>query len=167
MDPQMTGWIYTIFTFFVYLIQTTILCKFTVFGVMPDAVLVCVICYSMVFGRERGFVAALLTGILMDFLSGGAFGKNMATYLLSAALASILAENTFGKNFLTAALITLAVSLAGGTVMSLYLFLTKLDINIVFTMFVGAPVYAVYNMIFGAGIFIFMENLRKISYRRE
>ena len=163
----MTGWIFAAFTFFVYLLQTTVLCKLTVFGVMPDAVLVCVICYSIVFGREKGFVAAFVSALFMEFLAGKLFGSYIIGYLLSATLASVMAENTFGKNFLTAAIITFAVSFAGGAVMALYCFLSKIDRNIVFTMFVGAPVYAAYNMICGIFVFIFIENLRKFSFRRE
>ena len=163
----MTGWIFAAFTFFVYLIQSTILCKLTVLGVMPDAVLVCVICYSMVFGREKGFVAAFVSALFMEFLSGKLFGSYIIGYLLSATLAAVMAENTFGKNFVTAAIITLAVSLAGGAVMAVYCFLTKIDTNIVFTLFAGAPVYAAYNMICGIFVFVFIENLRKFSYRRE
>lgn len=134
---------------------------------MPDAVLVCVLCYSMVFGREKGFVAALVTGLLMDFLTGAFFGRHITIYILSSALASILAENTFGKNFVTAAIITFIVSLAGGGLMAIYLYISKLDRNIVFSLFAAAPLYALYNMILGIFIFILIENLRKFSYRRE
>ena len=81
--------------------------------------------------------------------------------------ASYLSENTFGKNFVTAAIITFIVSLAGGILMSLYLYVFKLDKNIIFSMFVATPVYSVYNMIVGVLIFIIMENIKKISFRWE
>lgn len=163
----MTGWIFTAFTFFVYLLQSTMLCKLTVLGIMPDAVLACVICYSIVFGREKGFVAAFVAAVFMEFLSGKLFGSYIIGYLLSATLASVMADSTFGKNFVTAAIITFAVSFVGGAVMSLYCYVAKIDRNIIYTMFVGAPIYAAYNMICGVLVFIFIENLRKFSYRRE
>lgn len=163
----MTSWIFAAFTFFVYLIQTTVLGNLTVLGIMPDAVLVCVICYGIVFGREKGFITAFVTALLMEFFSGKLFGSYIIGYLLSMTLASVLADNTFGKNFVTASVITFVVSFAGGAVMSLYYFIAKIDTNIIYTMFVGAPIYAAYNMICGVFIFIFIENLRKVSYRRE
>ena len=163
----MTGWIFAAFTFLVYILQTTILCKLTVFGIMPDAVLVCVLCYSMIFGKEKGFVAALIAGLLMDFLTGDFFGRHIWIYLLSSAFASFLAENTFGKNFLTAAIITVVVSLAGGAIMAIYLYVVKLDRNIVHSLFAVTPVYAIYNMIVGVFIFVLIENIRKFSYRWE
>lgn len=163
----MTGWIFAAFTFFIYMLQTTLLCKLTVFGVSPDAVLVCVLCYSMIFGREKGFMAAFVAGLLMDLLTGAFFGRHLTIYLLSSVLASVLAENTFGKNFLTAALITLIVSFAGGAVMSAYLYVAKLNRNIVYLLFVTTPLYALYNTAFGVFIFILMENLRKFSFGRE
>ena len=163
----MTAWIYTAITALVYLLQTTILCKLTVFGVMPDSVLVCVLCYSMVFGREKGFVAALITGLLMDFLSGTDFGRHIVVYLLSSVLASFLAENTFGKNFVTAAIITLVVSLAGGIAMAAYLYIAKLDKNIIYSMFAAAPLYALYNMVISVFVFVLIEEIRKFSYWKE
>lgn len=163
----MTSWIFAGVTAFVYLIQTTILCKLTVFGVMPDAVLVCVLCYSIVFGREKGFIAAFIAGLLMDFLTGVFFGRHLIVYLLSSALASVLAENTFGKNFVTASIINFAVSLAGAVLMAIYLYITKLDRNIVYSMFVVAPLYGIYNMVVGIFIYIFMENLMTFSYWKE
>lgn len=164
---KMTAWIFAAVTMFAYLLQTTILCKLTVFGVMPDAVLVCVLCYSMIFGREKGFVAALVTGLLVDFLTGVFFGRHITVYLLSAVLASVLAENTFGKNFLTAAIITLTVSLAGGIAMAAYMYIAKLDKHILQSVFVTAPLYALYNMVISVFIFIFFENIRKFSYWKE
>ena len=163
----MTAWIFAAITALAYLLQTTILCNLTVFGVMPDAVLVCVLCYSIVFGREKGFVAALLTGLLMDFLTGMNFGRHITVYLLSSVLASFLAENTFGKNFVTAAIITFAVSLAGAVGMSAYLYVAKLDKNIIYSVFVTAPIYALYNMIVSVFVFIFVEEIRKFSYWKE
>ena len=163
----MTGWIFAAVTCFIYMLQTTLFCKLTVFGVSPDAVLVCVLCYSMVFGREKGFIAAFVAGLLMDFLTGAFFGRHLTIYLLSSALASILAENTFGKNFLTAALITFIVSLAGGVVMSVYMYVAKLNRNIVYMLFANTPLYALYNTALGVFIFILTENLRKFSYGRE
>ena len=163
----MTAWIFAAITALAYLLQTTILCNLTVFGVMPDAVLVCVLCYSIVFGREKGFVAALLTGLLMDFLTGMNFGRHIIVYLLSSVLASFLAENTFGKNFVTAAIITFAVSLAGAVGMSAYLYVAKLDKNIIYSVFVTAPIYALYNMIVSVFVFIFVEEIRKFSYWKE
>lgn len=163
----MTGWIFAAVTCFIYILQTTLLCKLTVLGVCPDAVLVCVLCYSMIFGREKGFMAAFTVGLLMDFVTGGFFGRHLTIYLLSSAMASFLAENTFGKNFLTAALITLIVSIAGGAVMSVYLYVAKLNRNIVYLMFVTTPLYALYNTTLGVFIFILMENLRKFSFRKE
>lgn len=163
----MTGWIFAGITAFVYLIQTTILCKLTVFGIMPDAVLVCVLCYNIVFGREKGFIAAFIAGLLMDFFTGVFFGRHLIIYLLSSALASLLAENTFGKNFVTASIINFVVSIAGAVLMAIYLYITKFDRNISYSMFVVAPIYGIYNMFVGIFIYIFMENLMTFSYWKE
>lgn len=163
----MTAWIFAAITALAYLLQTTLLCKLTVFGIMPDAVLVCVICYSMVFGREKGFVAALITGLLMDFLTGVFFGRHIIVYLLSSAAASILADNTFGKNFVTAAIISFAVSLFGAMGMSAYLYIAKIDKNIIWSMFAAAPIYALYNTVISVFVFVFVENIRKFSYWKE
>lgn len=163
----MTGWIFAAITCFVYIMQTTLFGNLAVFGVSPDAVLVCVICYSMIFGREKGFIAAFVVGILMDFLTGLGFGRNLTVYLLSSALASVLAENTFGKNFLTAALITFIVSVAGGVGMSAYMYIAKLNRDIIYSIFITTLLYALCNMIVGVFIFILIENLKKFSYRME
>ncbi|MFA7637193.1 MAG: rod shape-determining protein MreD [Monoglobales bacterium] len=163
----MTGWIFAAITCFLYILQTTILCKLTVFGIMPDAVLVCVLCYSIIFGREKGFVAAFFVGLIMDFLTGAFFGRHIIIYVLSSALASFLADNTFGKNFVTAAIITLIVSLAGGIAMSVFLYIAKIDRNILGSLIITTPIYSLYNMVAGVFIFIVIENLKKFAYGRE
>ena len=73
----MTHWIFAGITGLIYLIQSAILCKLTVFGVTADAVLISVLCYSMIFGREKGFIAAFTAGLLMDFSAGIFFGRHI------------------------------------------------------------------------------------------
>ena len=127
----------------------------------------CVICYAIVFGREKGVIAAFVAGLLMDFLTGVFFGRHLIIYLLSGVLASTLADNTFGKNFVTASIINFVVSLIGAVVMALYLYVTKIDRDLIHSVFVVAPVYALYNMVVGVFIYIFVENLMTVSYWKE
>ncbi len=163
----MTSWIFTGFLALIYLLQTTLFANLAILGVVPDIILVCLLCYTIIFGREKGFVCALITGFIIDLLTGDFFGRHILIYVFSSALADFLTGKLFGKNFLTAALITLIVSFLGGVVMAVYMYAAKIDRNIFYLMFQTSLLYAAYNAVISIFMFFPIESLKSYSFRKE
>lgn len=56
------------------LLQSTVMPKITVLGVHPDLVLMAVTSWSLLRGAEEGMLWALISGVILDLLSGAPFG---------------------------------------------------------------------------------------------
>ncbi len=148
-----------------YLIQTVIADKIAIFGVAPDLILTVIICYSVLAGREKGIIAALFTGIIVDLLSVGMFGVNLLTYTYVALIAAIFGNNFFGKNSLTTAFITFVLSIMTGIIGAVIMYVTKTDKNILFLIFaVGLP-RSLYNCIISVFYYALIDNIAVKSYR--
>ena len=77
----MTYFVYIIVFFSLMLFQTTILPAFFDFFVIYDLLIILVVYIGFYSTLLKGFPVVILMGIVMDCLSGGAFGVFTSTYL--------------------------------------------------------------------------------------
>ena len=150
-----------------YVIETALLSSINFFGAAPNLVLVTIICYSMVSGKEKGVVLGIFTGVVIDILSSSVFGVNILLYTFSAAIAGSLSNKIFGKNALTSVIIALIVSFVYGVIFSTAMYILKIDTNIVYLMFAHFLPMCVYNAVISFFVYLLIENLYTISYRRS
>lgn len=151
-----------------YVMETTLLSSINFFGASPKLVLIAIICYSMVCGKEKGLVLAIFTGFIVDVLSSSsAFGINILLYSYSAAIAGALSDRIFGKNAITAVVITFIVSFIYGIIFSFVMYILKFDQNIVYLIFAYFLPMCVYNAIISFFVYLLVENLYTLSYRRS
>jgi len=76
-----------IFAIIAGILQSTLIAKFALFGVIPDFAL-CIVVYSAyVNGIMTGQVSGFLSGLLLDFLSAAPLGLNCLVRTLIGALA--------------------------------------------------------------------------------
>lgn len=61
--------------------QTTILPCFSLFDTFYDLLVLYIVYMGLFFGVREGIPVALITGLIMDSLSGGPFGLYLTTYL--------------------------------------------------------------------------------------
>ena len=70
----MNPYLYFSILFGLALLQSTVMPKITVLGVHPDLVLMAVTSWSLLRGAEEGMLWALISGVILDLLSGAPFG---------------------------------------------------------------------------------------------
>ncbi len=153
-----------ILIFVFYIIKTTVAARIGITAVLPDFVMVLVICYAIWGGREKGVLMGIAAGIFADVLSGG-FGKFTATYMFSAAAAGMLGSGLFGKNFVTASIITLLISIVYGIISAACVYILKID-NAIGTYIIYRIIpFVIYNVICAA-VFYPIIDAAGVSYRR-
>jgi rod shape-determining protein MreD len=81
-------------------------------GLVPDLVLVFVICHALLNGPEKGFLFGAVAGLFLDLLSGGLIGLEMLTKTGAGYLAGFLEKNIFKESLFIPAL-----NVFGGTIL--------------------------------------------------
>ncbi len=150
-----------------YVLETTLLSSINFFGASPSLILVVIICYSMMSGKEKGALLGLITGIIVDILSTGTFGINILLYTYSAAIAGALSNKIFGKNAITSVVITFIVSFVYGVIFAITMYILKIDRNIIYFIFAYFLPMCVYNAVISFFMYLLIENLYILSYRRS
>lgn len=150
-----------------YILETTLLSSISFFGASPKLVLVIIICYSMVSGKEKGAIIGIISGFFVDIFSSGAFGINILLYTYSAAIAGALSDKVFGKNAITSVVITFIVSFIYGIIFALAMYILKIDRNIIYFIFAYFLPMSVYNALLSFFVYLLIENINTLSYRRS
>lgn len=78
-----------------FILQTTILQHFRIFGVIPNLALVLVVVFSVRLKMPMGIFAAAAGGLLQDFFFSPAFGMHTLIYLTAAFSVSAISGNFF------------------------------------------------------------------------
>ncbi len=84
-----------------FIIQFTWLQHFEILGCVPNTALVIVVCFSILYGREKGGIIGFFSGILQDFFLGNVIGAHALSYMLIGYNMGILEKFIFKDNFLT------------------------------------------------------------------
>lgn len=153
-----------ILIFIFYIIKTTVAARIGITAVLPDFIMVIVICYAIWGGKEKGVLMGIAAGIFTDILCGSG-GKFTVVYMLCAAAAGMLGNGLFGKNFITSSVITLLISFVYGIISSLCIYILKIDTSIGTYLLYGVLPFTLYNGICAA-VFYPIIDAAGISYRR-
>lgn len=84
-----------------FILQSTILQNFRIFGVAPNTAMVIVIIFTILFGTAEGLKAGGTAGIIQDLFLSQAVGLNIFIYLSLAIIIGLIEERLFKDNFLT------------------------------------------------------------------
>ncbi len=87
----------SIIIFLAVILQITFLSKTTIFGVIPNLVLLLIICQSAIKGHKEGFLWAFLGGFLLDLFSKVYFGIWTLSFLFIAYIISFIVKKFLGK----------------------------------------------------------------------
>lgn len=150
-----------------YILQTTLMPHMAVIGIMPDMIMAALIAFTMIEGRERGVRAGIVVGAAVDLLTAAHFGMYTLTYLYVTAAAGSLSMKMIGKNAVTSAAVTFAASLLFGIVTAVIMYVSKIDRNIFYHIAVAAPLFSLYNAVFGFLLYFLFDAAGQLSYRRR
>lgn len=142
------------------IIQSTLMPLISIKGIHPDLLLVIVVSYALLSGKEKGVGMGFFAGLLQDLVSGGIFGISTLSKLATGYMFGLAERKVFKEHVLLPVLATLVATLFNGLVgiILLLLFGCKIDIaaaimqNIVpllgYNLIVAVPVHhAVYRLI--------------------
>ncbi len=105
-----------VFIFVLTVIQTTVLHSAEVFGVIPNLLFSCVVCYSLIKGDPKAIVFGIVCGLLLDFFGGRTVGINTLLCMYTALLCVMLHGGLFNNNALVAMLFVFVISVAYETI---------------------------------------------------
>ncbi|AOT72753.1 rod shape-determining protein MreD [Geosporobacter ferrireducens] len=89
-----------------FLLQSTLLQHFRVFGILPNTALILVVHFSILWGKNRGALIGFFAGLLQDIFLGNVFGVNALIYMLLGYNIGMLEKAIFKDNPLTPVLFT-------------------------------------------------------------
>ncbi len=99
-----------VFAILLTIIQTTILHGIEIFGVIPNLVLVAVVCYSLLNSTFRSILFGIFCGVLLDCVGGRIVGLNTLLCMYIAYVCGITGEKLFNNNVFVAVLFVVCYS---------------------------------------------------------
>ncbi|MDO9535080.1 MAG: rod shape-determining protein MreD [Bacillota bacterium] len=76
-------------------IQGSLLTFFLIGGIIPDLLLIIVVCLAFLWGEKRGMIVGLIGGLLQDVFFGPAIGFFLLAKMVSALLAAMVSREIY------------------------------------------------------------------------
>ncbi len=150
----------TLTVFLLSIVQTAVLGLVEIFGVIPNLLLVSVICYSLMRGDLRSIIYGSVVGFVLDILSGKMVGMNLLMCTLAALLCACLFETLFNNNSFVAAVFVLWITALYELLIYVFYFLFWGNGDFLFAIFNKIIPCAIYNAV---SAFLIYPIMRKIS----
>lgn len=93
-----------------YILQATLFDFIQIYGIKPNLLIVTIIAFALIRGKEEGAIYGLMSGLLFDIMAGKAIGLFAILGMYLGIIIGMLNKNIYKENYLIPALIT-----AGGT----------------------------------------------------
>ena len=112
------------------IIQSTLLPLIAFKGICPDMLLIVVVSYSLLSGKEKGVGMGFFAGLLQDLASGSIFGINTLSKLATGYFFGLAERQVFKEHILLPVTATAVATVFNGIVMFLVLFMLGYKVNI-------------------------------------
>lgn len=146
------------------LLQSTVLSPYSIQGVVPDIVLVLVICHAMFQSSGRSMVYGIYAGLLEDLFSARIIGINAISKALTAYLISRLQLRLFQDNFLVGLLAVLIGTVVNVGLSFCILYLTAGIFHVHHNILAYGLYQILYNSILAIPIYyLFYRSATKLS----
>jgi len=142
------------------IIQSTLIPLISIRGIYPDVLLIIVVSYALLSGKENGVGMGFFAGLLQDLASGGIFGIGTLSKLTTGYLFGLAERKVFKEHVLLPILATFVATIFNGLVgmLLLVIFGYKVDLIVALTqniiplmgynLIVAVPIHhAVYRLI--------------------
>lgn len=147
-------------TLIAYLIQTTLLHYFEVWGVVPNLLLIIVICVSL---REpdmlKSIVYSCIAGALLDFSTDTIFGLNTLLCMTFSVLCNLAGRKIFKRKFAVNMLFVFIISIVYEFLYYMMSYATSVRADISSDMINIALPGAVYNTVVSMLIFVLIKRI--------
>ena len=116
------------------IIQSTVLPLIGFQGISPDMLLVVVVSYSLLSGKEKGFGIGFFAGLLQDLAFGNIFGINTLSKMAVGYLFGLAERKVFKEKVLLPVAATAVATLLHSVVMFIVLFLLGYKVDLLGTL---------------------------------
>lgn len=130
-----------------FILQSTIVPHFAVFGIVPNTSLVIVIIVSILTGKRIGSITGLIIGMLQDIMFSSVIGVNSFIYFFIGYLIGIAEAKLYKDSILLPFIMSIASTFAYH--LSYYIFMFFLNYDISFINFIKDVVFieTIYNTV--------------------
>ena len=143
------------------IVETSILSNISFLPAVPDLVLICVLYFSFLNGKNYGQVSGFLSGLLLDFLSGSPLGFNCLYRTVIGYLSGVFRRTINASGFLVPSVIgLLATILKVFLIWLISLFFKSIKIYNIFTF--SFLFELVMNVLLTPLMFKFLNSFRRI-----
>ncbi len=116
--------------FLLFLLERVFFARIGIFGLTPWLSMAFVLSVSSVSDDLNGsIILAFVSGLLLDFISGGVFGSSTAVFVLSALFINLLIKKVLKSNFILSIILIFIAFLLGESV---YFLINKGDLSGIF-----------------------------------
>ena len=143
------------------IVETSILSNISFLPAVPDLVLICVLYFSFLNGKNYGQVSGFLSGLLLDFLSGSPLGFNCLYRTVIGYLSGVFRRTINASGFIVPSVIgLLATILKVFLIWLISLFFKSIKIYNIFTF--SFLFELVINVLLTPLMFKFLNSFRRI-----
>lgn len=142
-----------LYVFLILVLQTTVLDGIRIFNVMPNVLLISVICYSLITADLRGLIFGFASGMLLDITGGRMIGINTLLCMYVAFSCIWMCDKLYNNNELIAASFTFVISLIYGAVMYVINFLLWGELGVLYAILRVIIPETIYNTILALFIY--------------
>ena len=113
------------------IIQSTLLPLIGIKGICPDILLVIVVSYALLSGKEKGVGMGFFAGLLQDLAFGSIFGINTLSKVATGYICGLAERKVFKEHVLLPVAATAVATVFNGLVMFMVLFMLghKVDVG--------------------------------------
>ena len=129
------------------ILQSSYFDYFSLLGVKPDIVLVCVVCYAVFNGPVKGGIIGAVVGLIEDLFMGQYIGPMLILRLLTGGGVGFFSRNFYKESILIPMAVLFAVTFMSNTLLWIFNSLMKNYISWMYLIKVSL-LQGAYNMIF-------------------
>lgn len=129
------------------IIQSTILPLIAFKGISPDMLLVIVVSYALLTGKEKGFGVGFFSGLIQDLAFGNIFGINTLSKMAVGYFFGLAERKVFKEKVLLPLVATAVATLVHSCVMFIVLFLLGYKVDLLNAIMNNVLPLVGYNML--------------------
>ena len=148
-----------ILVIFNLILESTLFQYMRIGGVKPDFVIVFVVAYAILRGKNYSTFIGLFSGILVDLMYGQVIGVNALAYMLTGFLIGQFHESVFKDSYFPAILFNITAVLVYQHIFLLISYFTKVDIIYTNALLNVIIPQCVYNALIGGVLYRYFFRL--------
>ena len=146
-------------------IQSTLLPLVAINGICPDMLLVVIVSYALLSGKEKGVGMGFFAGLIQDLAFGSIFGINTLSKLATGYICGLAERKVFKEHVLLPVAATAIATVINGLVMCMVLFMLGYKVDIGSAIMTNIVPLVGYNVIIAIPVHYIVYRLTAFTTR--